>query len=53
VRGAPTGPLDLVALRQHFRDGTLTHDTLAWRVGMAEWKPASTMPELTDVLAGG
>ena len=53
VRGAPSGPLDLAALRQHFRDGTLTNDTLAWRAGMAEWKPASTMPELKDVLAGG
>ncbi len=53
VRGAPTGPLDLTALKQHFRDGTLTADTLAWRAGMAEWKPAAQMPELKDVLAGG
>jgi len=52
VRGAPTGPLDLAALKQHFRDGTLTPDTLAWRAGMAEWKPASQMPELKDVLTG-
>lgn len=53
VRGTPTGPLDLAALKQHFRDGTLTGDTLTWRTGMAEWKPASQMPELKDVLAGG
>ncbi|HET9683982.1 MAG TPA: SPFH domain-containing protein [Gemmatimonadaceae bacterium] len=53
VRGTPTGPLDLAALKQHFRDGTLTADTLTWRTGMAEWKPASQMPELKDVLAGG
>lgn len=53
VKGAPTGPLDLAALKQHFRDGTLTADTLTWRTGMAEWKPASQMPELKDVLAGG
>lgn len=53
LRGAPTGPLDLAALKQHFRDGTLTRDTLAWRAGMAEWQPASQLPELKDVLAGG
>lgn len=53
VRGTPTGPLDLAALKQHFRDGTLTADTLAWRAGMAEWKPASQMSELKDLLAGG
>ena len=53
VRGAPTGPLDIAALKQHFRDGTLTPETLAWRAGMADWKPASQLPELKDVLAGG
>jgi len=51
VRGTPTGPLDLAALKRHFRDGTLTHETLAWRAGMAEWKPASELPELAEVLA--
>ena len=52
VGGTPTGPLDLAALKQHFRDGTLTSDTLAWRAGMAEWMPASQMPELANVLSG-
>jgi membrane protease subunit (stomatin/prohibitin family) len=52
VRGTPTGPLDLAGLKQHFRDGTLTNDTLAWRAGMSEWKPASQLPELASVLAG-
>jgi membrane protease subunit (stomatin/prohibitin family) len=52
VHGTPTGPLDLAALRQHFRDGTLTPDTLAWRAGMPEWKPASQLPELATVLTG-
>lgn len=53
VRGTPTGPLDLAGLKQHFRDGTLTNDTLAWRAGMSEWKPASQLPELASVLSGG
>ena len=53
VRGAPTGPLDIAALKQHFRDGTLTPETLAWRAGMADWKPATQLPELKDVLMGG
>jgi membrane protease subunit (stomatin/prohibitin family) len=52
VRGAPTGPLDLAALKEHFRAGTLTRETLAWRAGMAEWTPASQMPELASVLSG-
>jgi membrane protease subunit (stomatin/prohibitin family) len=52
VRGTPTGPLDLAALKQHFHDGTLTGDTLAWRAGMTEWKPASQLPELASVLSG-
>ncbi len=52
VGGTPTGPLDLAALKQHFRDGTLTHETLAWSAGMSEWKPAAQMPELADVLSG-
>jgi membrane protease subunit (stomatin/prohibitin family) len=52
VRGTPTGPLDLAGLKQHFRDGTLTTDTLAWRAGMSEWKPASQLPELANVLSG-
>jgi len=51
VHGTPTGPLDRAALEQHFRDGTLTKETLAWRAGMAEWMPASQMPELADVLS--
>ena len=52
VRGSPTGPLDLAALKQHFHDGTLTNETLAWRAGMAEWRPASQLPELANVLSG-
>jgi membrane protease subunit (stomatin/prohibitin family) len=52
LRGTPTGPLDLAALKQHFHDGTLTGDTLAWRAGMTEWKPASQLPELASVLSG-
>ena len=53
VGGTPTGPLDLAALKQHFRDGTLTRDTLAWRSGMPDWKPASQLPELEAVLNEG
>ena len=51
VNGAPKGPLDLAALKQHLRDGALKSDTLAWRAGMAEWEPASRLPELASILA--
>jgi membrane protease subunit (stomatin/prohibitin family) len=53
VNGAPHGPLDLAALKQHLRDGTLKGDTLAWRAGMAQWQPASQLPELAAILSSG
>jgi len=39
------------ALEQRARAGELTADTLVWRDGMAEWGPASRVPELKAVLA--
>jgi membrane protease subunit (stomatin/prohibitin family) len=52
VAGKPQGPLDGEALAQRVRDGVLRPDTLVWRDGMGQWAAASTVAELTRLLAG-
>ncbi len=52
VNGAPVGPLDRPGLEQQVRNGVLRADTLVWRDGMAEWMPASRVPELSSLLPG-
>jgi membrane protease subunit (stomatin/prohibitin family) len=42
------GPVTMSALRVQ---GGITSDTLVWRRGMAEWAPASAVPELATILA--
>lgn len=44
--GQRHGPVDLALLRQQMNAGTLTRDTLVWRRGMANWLPATAVPEL-------
>ena len=41
------GPIDLGALRAL----GLTPDTLVWREGMADWRPAGELPELAELFA--
>jgi membrane protease subunit (stomatin/prohibitin family) len=51
VNGAPVGPLDMSALAQRTKEGSLRADTLVWRDGMAQWAPASQVTELATMLA--
>jgi membrane protease subunit (stomatin/prohibitin family) len=44
--GIRHGPVDLALLRHQMSAGTITRDTLIWRRGMANWLPASAVPEL-------
>jgi membrane protease subunit (stomatin/prohibitin family) len=44
--GIRHGPVDLALLRQQISTGTITRETLVWRRGMANWLPASALPEL-------
>jgi len=45
------GPFDIAALRQQAAGGQLTRASLVWRNGMAQWTPASEVPELTSLFA--
>jgi uncharacterized membrane protein len=43
--GQPCGPVDTAELHSLFSQGTLPRDTLVWKEGMANWAPASTLPD--------
>lgn len=47
INGQQIGPLDRSQLKFH----GLTPDTHVWREGMADWVPASSLPELADLFA--
>ncbi len=51
VGGQRQGPYDLGALAEQANAGALGADTLVWRTGMAQWRPAGQVPELASVLA--
>jgi membrane protease subunit (stomatin/prohibitin family) len=44
--GQRHGPVDIALLKQQITAGTLTRETLVWRRGMANWLPATAVPEL-------
>lgn len=48
IKGQKLGPLTVPEL---LRLGSVTPDTLAWREGMAEWKPVRKIPELQLLFA--
>ena len=45
------GPYDMPALQQYVQQGMLTPQTLVWKVGMPQWAPASSLPELTPLFS--
>ncbi len=49
--GAQTGPFDMDHLTRLATERALLAETLVWREGMPEWKPASQVPELIPILA--
>lgn len=49
--GTRSGPFDETGLAGEVAAGRLTPATLAWKAGMAEWSPASQLPELQALLA--
>ncbi|MFD2419200.1 SPFH domain-containing protein [Amycolatopsis pigmentata] len=51
--GAQLGPFDRGALAGQVAGGVLTPATLVWKQGMAGWLPASQVPELASLFAGG
>ncbi|MEP6620379.1 MAG: SPFH domain-containing protein [bacterium] len=50
VEGRPEGPFDLAGLRHRVTTGSLTRETLVWRDGMAQWAPASQVPEVAALI---
>jgi membrane protease subunit (stomatin/prohibitin family) len=48
VGGERRGPVAASALRA---EHTVTADTLVWRRGMSEWRPAAAIPELAPIIA--
>ncbi len=51
IAGAQAGPFDLPGLAERAREGSVTSDSFVWRPGMADWKRAGELPELTEVLS--
>ena len=44
------GPLTLSQMQDLAMDGVISSDTFVWKQGMAEWKPASSMSDLSTRL---
>jgi membrane protease subunit (stomatin/prohibitin family) len=51
VGGKREGPFHMETLAAKARDGALTHDTLVWKQGLANWIAAGTVPELAPILS--
>ena len=51
VNGQQKGPFDPAALQAKINDGTVARDTLIWRQGMANWTPASEVPEVAGMFS--
>ena len=45
------GPLQATGVKARWESGEIGPDTLAWRPGMADWVPLSTIPEMTKYLS--
>ena len=48
--GERTGPFDAGAIAKLVQSGGLKRDTLVWKSGMAQWQPASAVPEVAAIL---
>lgn len=53
LNGQQTGPFDYNQLRQMAASGQLTRETLVWKEGMANWTPASGVPDVSGVFGAG
>jgi len=47
--GQPLGPFSPAEVQAQLKSGALRLTDFAWRQGMAEWKPLSTLPEFAGV----
>jgi len=49
VNGKQTGPFDVGVLQEQVTAGTLTHDSLVWKPGLAAWAKAGEQAELAPL----
>jgi hypothetical protein len=49
VNGQQAGPFDINTLKEMFKSGRLTKDSLVWMEGMASWAAASTVSAIASV----
>ena len=52
VKGNQIGPLDLKQLETKVKSGEVSARTYLWKQGMADWKRAVEVPEVSSVFAG-
>ncbi len=52
VNGQQKGPFGISDLSSHIDSGQLTRQTLVWTEGMAEWKPAAQVDDLSGLFTG-
>lgn len=53
VNGQQAGPFDINTLKEMFKSGQLTKDSLVWMEGMASWAAASTVSGIASVFGAG
>jgi len=51
ILDSQVGPLLAPAVKARWESGEIGPDTLAWRPGMTDWVPISTIPEMAQYLA--
>lgn len=51
INGQQFGPLDMATLQTMVNDGRIKNDTLVWKQGMSEWKPAGQVAEISSIFA--
>ena len=51
VNGQATGPFDIATLSQMAATGQFREESLVWKQGMAEWRKAGTIEELSKLFA--
>lgn len=52
LSGKQEGPFDLAALQKKVAAGEVTLRTYLWKAGMADWKRAADVPEVSPIFAG-
>lgn len=53
IAGVQQGPFDVKALMGKVSSGEVTLRTYLWKAGMADWKRAADLPEVSTLFAGG